>query len=228
MLLEVIVQTLADARAAQEGGADRLEVVEDIDRGGLTPSVDLVRAIAAETGLALRVMVREHDGFTVDGAGEMGRLRRAVEAFAALGVDGVVLGFARHGELDLESTRQVLSAAPVRATFHRAFDTLADPRASIAMLRELPQIDRLLTNGGGGTVQARCARWCEYAARAGTRPIILAGGGLDDEAIAAVASARSVLEIHVGRAARHPPLATAPVSAARVRRLREIVSPQAG
>jgi copper homeostasis protein len=228
VLIEVIVQSCADAAAAVRGGADRLEVVTDIPCGGLTPPVDLVRAIAAETGLPLRVMVREHDAFTVAGPDELARLQRAVEAFAALDVDGLVLGFARDGEPDVETMRQVLSAAPLRTTYHRAFDTLGDPLAAIDALQALPQIDRILTDGGGGTVQARCARWCEYAARAGTHPIILAGGGLDDEVVAAIASAGCVREIHVGRAARQPPHAAAPVSAARVRRLREIVSRQAG
>jgi copper homeostasis protein len=37
MLLEVIVLSVEDARAAEEGGADRLEVVRDIHLGGLTP-----------------------------------------------------------------------------------------------------------------------------------------------------------------------------------------------
>jgi copper homeostasis protein len=228
VLIEVIVQSCADAAAAVRGGADRLEIVAAIDHGGLTPSVDLVRAIAAEAGLPLRVMVREHDAFTVDGPDEVARLQRAVDAFAALDVDGVVLGFARDGEPDVETTRQVLSAAPLRATYHRAFDTLRDPLAAIDALRALPQIDRILTDGGGGTVPARCARWQAYAARAGTRSAILAGGGLDDEVIAAIAATRCVPEIHVGRAARQPPLAAAPVCAARVRRLREIVNMRAG
>ncbi len=78
MILEVIVQTVEDARAAARGGADRLEVVRDIASGGLTPSIELVRAIAAETPLPLRVMVRENAGFEAR-AGEVRTMRAAVE-----------------------------------------------------------------------------------------------------------------------------------------------------
>ena len=57
------MQSVADARAAAQGGANRLEVVRAIRDGGLTPALSLVEAIAAETALPLRVMVRENPGF---------------------------------------------------------------------------------------------------------------------------------------------------------------------
>src|SRR5438270_7130575 len=96
LLLEVIVQTVVDAREAAAGGADRLEVVRAIHDGGLTPSIALVRAIAAETSLPLRVMVRENAGYGT-AAGELTALQRAAGELAALGVDGIVLGFAHDG-----------------------------------------------------------------------------------------------------------------------------------
>ena len=62
------MQTVADAREAARGGADRLEVVRDLESGGLTPPLALVAAIAAETALPLRVMVRENAGFMTTAA----------------------------------------------------------------------------------------------------------------------------------------------------------------
>src|SRR5207248_5942002 len=88
LLLEVIVQTLADAREAASGGADRLEVVRAIRDGGLTPLVSLVRSIAAEMPLPLRVMVRENAGYATHDA-ELPVLRRAAAEFAAVGADGL-------------------------------------------------------------------------------------------------------------------------------------------
>ena len=67
LLLEVIVQSVEDALAAEAGGADRLEVVREIERDGLSPSLDLVRAISSATRVPLRVMVRESNTFTVSG-----------------------------------------------------------------------------------------------------------------------------------------------------------------
>ena len=222
VLIEVIVQTLEDARAAWRGGADRLEVVRDIVSGGLTPDASLVDAIAAETGLPLRVMVRENAGYATDAA-ELPRLCRAVERFTRAGVDGVVLGFAAQGRLAMPEVRAALASAPhASVTFHRAFDQLDDPWGAIDEVAELPQVDRILTNAGGGDAESRAARLREYVERAAGRLHILAGGGVDQEAFQLFARTRCVEEIHVGRLARGSDDAGAPVSEARVRGLREL------
>jgi copper homeostasis protein len=227
LLLEVIVQSVADARAAAAGGADRLEVVRAIEQRGLTPPLDLVRAIASETRLPLRVMVRECDGFSLSDPRELARLQRAIAAFAELAVDGAVVGYARGAELDLETTQAVLSAAPaLPVTFHHAFDEARDPAAAIESLRRLPQVDRILTAGGGGDWSARCRRlerYAQYAAQAGAPLAILAGGGVDAAGLQALASSGCVREAHVGRAAREPQEPTARVSADRVRHLKSLI-----
>jgi copper homeostasis protein len=222
LLLEVIVQTVADAVAAVKGGADRLEVVRDIAVGGLTPPLALVREIAAETTLPLRVMVRENGGYTTD-ARELIALRAAAAEFAAIGVDGLVVGFAIRERVCLADVANVLAAAPdSRATFHRAFDCLVDPFAAIDALRDVPQIDRILTSGGDGAPEVRCGRLTAFADRAGERFGIIAGGGVTDALIARIVGSGCVGEVHVGRAARESNNPDAPVSAARVRYLREL------
>ena len=224
MLLEVIVQSVADATAADAGGADRLEVVREIERDGLTPPIDLVRAIAAATRLPLRVMVRENDGFSIQDSRELATLQKSFAVLADLRVDGAVVGFTRDGEIDLERMREVLGAAPgLPVTLHRAFDHVRDRLAAIDAVRELTQVDRILTDGGGGGWPARCRNLQQYAARAGERFTILAGGGVDDRALEALAATHAVREAHVGRAARSPQIPAAPVSAARVAEMRRII-----
>ena len=222
MLLEVIVQTVADAREAARGGADRLEVVRDIRVGGLTPPLSLVRAIMAETSLPLRVILRENDGYALE-PGELPVLRRAAADLAEIGVHGIVMGFARDGRPALDDLASVLEAAPgLPVTFHRAFDQLGDPLGAIDELARIPQIDRILTDGGGGDAPSRCERLRQYAARAAGRPEILAGGGVDDEAFALFVRTKCVREIHVGRIAREGGNPEGAVSAACVRRLRDL------
>jgi copper homeostasis protein len=222
LLLEVIVQTVADACAAADGGADRLEVVRSIRDGGLTPSPLLVEAIAAATSLPLRVMIRENAGYE-SSPGEWRVLQQAAADLASIGVDGLVAGFARGGELLLDDLSIVLDAAPgVPVTFHRAFDTLADPGGAVEVLARIQPIDRILTSGGDGTAGERCARLRELSARAAGRLVILAGGGVDEETFAAFVRDGCVREIHVGRAARDGIDPEGPVAAARVRRLRDL------
>jgi copper homeostasis protein len=226
-LLEVIVQSLTDARAAARGGADRLEVVRAIHDGGLTPPLELIHEIAAEVSLPLRVMVRENAGYSTDPS-ERVLLRRAASAFAAAGVDGLdgldglVMGFAHAGELQLDDLADVLQAAPdINVTFHRAFDQLRDPLAAIDRLATVARVDSILTSGGQGTPAARCDRLRACAARGARRLTIIAGGGVDDEMLAEIVRTGSVTEVHVGRAAREGADPGGPVSAARVERLRD-------
>ena len=213
-------------------------MVRDIRLAGLTPAAALVRAIATETMLPIRVMVRENAGYGTDAA-ELVPMCRAAATFAEIGVDGLVVGFAREGQLLLRELREVLQAAPsVPVTFHRAFDSLADPLRAIDALSEIPQIDRILTDGmparkGPAYDQRRpglyapaadrCAWLREYSDRARSRLTIIAGGEVDDAMASEIALTRCVPEVHVGRAARDGHDREARVDAARVRRLRRML-----
>ena len=222
--LEVIVQTVADALAAEAGGADRLEVVREIERDGLTPPLGLVRDIQSATALPLRVMVREGDGFGITGRDELILLQRAFADLADLGVHGAVVGFARDGALDVGLMTAVLAVAPgLPVTLHRAFDAVADPEAAIDAALALPQIDRILTSCGSGGWAARCGRLTGWSRRAGPRLTFLPGGGIDEAALSVLARCPAVAEVHVGKAAREPRESTAPVSAARVRQLTSLL-----
>ena len=212
MLLEVIVQTIEDAREATAGGADRLEVVRDILQGGLTPSIDLVRAIQQVSSLPLRVMVRENAGYTTNSA-ELDTLQQMAHDHWSLGVDGLVIGFAEHGQLRLDDVRLAIERAPgARVTFHRAFDSLTAPEGALPALAAHTGIDHLLTSGGDGTPaerSARLRRWTGQLATLGPGLTIIAGGGVDEEMLRVLARERSVTEAHVGRAAREGETPTA-------------------
>ncbi len=228
MILEVIVQTVRDARAAQDGGADRLEVVRAIEVGGLTPELAVVEAIKNATSLPLRVMVRENAGFETSDA-EIEIMRAAAWNFTKLGVDGLVAGFAKSGELALPQFAAVIEAAPgVPITFHRAFDSLLNPLAAIDALSANRRIDHILASGGEGSVLERCRRLQQFVARANSRLTIIAGGGVDLELFRLLVEQRAVRAIHVGRLARDGGSAEGPVSATSVRRLRDLVDSRAG
>lgn len=204
MILEVIVCSVADAIEAQKGGAKRLEVVRDLDRGGLTPPVELVRAIKDAIDLPLRVMVRESDGFQTSGETEIERLCAAADEFSKLDVDGLVLGFLKAKTIDLDLTARVLAAAPgLKATFHHAFEDAADLRHAMAEIKKLSQVDRILSHGGSGELDERRQRLVTYVHAAAPEITIIAGGGIDSRAIALLRRTTALHEFHVGRAARH-------------------------
>ena len=202
-LLEVIACSVADAVEAEKGGANRLEIVRDLQRGGLTPPLDLVAQIKQAVALPLRVMLRESDGFETSGADEIDRLCAAAAGFASLGVDGFVLGFLKNGEVDVETTQRVLACAPhARATFHHAFENAADKLSALSAIKRLAQVDRVLSSGGAGDIESRVQRLGQYVKAASPELSILAGGSVDHQNILQIGRETNIREFHVGRAAR--------------------------
>ena len=218
-LLEVIVASLEDALEAERGGAGRLEIVRNFELGGLTPNFETVRKICQRVAIPVRVMLRCSESHS-PGPDEVEKLSQLAEDLAALGVDGLVLGFLRKDQVDVAVTHQVLSRAPnLKATFHRAFDETAHPLAEIGRLKELRQIDRILTSGGGGPWETRAKRLERYQQAAAPQITILVGGGLDRVGIERLLSESQLREFHTGRAARVPGEACGVVRAERVREL---------
>ena len=218
-VLEVIVCSVADAVAAEKGGAGRLEVVRAPEAGGLTPSISLVREIAAAVSIPVRVMLRENDGFEIANRQELPNLCAIARELGALEIDGVVLGFLRGRSVDLASAQQILSCAPrLKATFHRAFEEVDDQPAAVAMLKTVPQFDRILIS------PSRVSDLKRLVESAAPELIIVAGGGIDRTNIPRLRESAEIREFHVGRAARRDGNIHQPVDAALVRELAALVT----
>ena len=201
-LLEVIACSVGDAVAAEKGGASRLEIVRDLGRGGLTPPFALVAKIKQAVNLPLRVMLRESDGYGTNRPDEIDRLCAAAMQFATLDVDGFVLGFLKDGQVDVERTQRVLACAQVRATFHHAFEGASDKLSALQAIKTVPQVDRVLSSGGADDLELRVQRLAQYAKAAAPELSVLAGGGVEADAILKIGRETTIREFHVGRAAR--------------------------
>ncbi|MEU0571773.1 copper homeostasis protein CutC [Nonomuraea sp. NPDC005983] len=200
-LLEVIALNVRDAVAAEQGGADRLEVVADMAADGLSPTPETVAAIAAECPLPQMVMLRCDAGFASD-ADVLERLRRDAKALAQAGAAGFVFGFLDSaGAVDLVATEALIHAvSPLPWTFHRAVDHAADVQASWRAVRLLPNLATVLTAGsptgvgdGLGVLKGRAV--------AGDGSIILAGGGLRPSHVPALLD-YGIRAFHVGSPVR--------------------------
>jgi len=218
-LLEVIVTSLNDAVEAERGGAGRLEIVSHLELGGLTPDFETVQEICQGVAIPVRVMLRCSESH-IPRPGEVEFLAQQAEHLAALSIDGLVLGFLSEGQIDVASTRRVLSRAPnLRATFHRAFDELTHPLPEVGRLKGLRQVDRILTSGGDGAWETRAKRLENYQQAAAPEIKILVGGGLDRVGIERLRSATQLREFHTGRAVRVPGEAGGVVRTERVKEL---------
>lgn len=200
-LLEVIALDAADAVAAEQGGADRLELVTGMDQDGLTPTAETVAAIRAATALSLRVMLRAGPGFLTNDA-EVADLCAAARELAAAGADGFVLGFlGADGDLDLAAMRAVSSAVDLPWTCHRAIDHARDRDSAWRQLRDLPGLDTVLTAGSRDGIESGRPALERHAADPSDAALILAGGGLRPEHVPVLAAA-GITQFHVGSPAR--------------------------
>lgn len=219
-VLEVIACSVSDAVEAEKGGADRLEVVRDLSIGGLTPPFNLVQEIKNAVDLPLRVMLRMSVGYETRDEDEIKTLCMYAEHFAAAEVDGLVLGFLKGRQVDIALTKRVLACAPnLKATFHHAFEDTRNPLQALKEIKRLPQVDRILCSGGSGEASERVARLRQYEQLARPEISIIAGGGIDADAISCIGRSTQIREFHVGRAARASARADGMVKAELVKEL---------
>ena len=219
-VLEVIVCSVADAIEAEKGGAHRLEIIRDFAHGGMTPPTELVRDVLAAVSVPVRVMLREEESYRVVDEREIEQLCTCAREFAALEVDGLVLGFIQNDQVDFELTRHVLSCVPsLKATFHHAFEEVRDAHEAIERLKGVGSVDRILTAGGRGDWSEKIAQLGRYERVANPEIKVLAGGGLHRQRIQAIRANTTIDEFHVGRAVRFQGRIDGPVQSELVRAL---------
>jgi copper homeostasis protein len=204
-LVEIVVDSVAGARAAAEGGADRLELCIGLAEGGLTPSLGLLQEVKAAVALPVMAMVRPRGGDFLYDADEFAILQRDAEALLAAGADGLVSGMlAADGTLDRSRMARLRAIAGARpTTCHRAFDVTRDPRRTLEELIDLG-IQRVLTSGQRSSALLGEALIAQLVEQAAGRITILAGGGLRAQNITAFLARTGVCEVHLSASGFRP------------------------
>ena len=147
-ILEVCVDSLASARAAIKGGADRLELCSALAVGGLTPYTELLRQIRQESNIPIRCLMRPRAGDFLYTEEEIQMMAMQITALRAAGADGFVIGcLTPEGELDAKAMAPLLEAAKgAGLTLHRCIDVSRDPVQTYLDAGKLG-IDTVLTSG---------------------------------------------------------------------------------
>jgi copper homeostasis protein len=226
VLLEVIATTVADARAAAQAGADRLELVTAMGEGGLTPSVGLIEAVVAGVDCPVNVIVRPHSRSFVFDADDYAVMLRDVRAVKEAGAHGVVIGMlTAEGEIDREGLARMADAADGLAiTFHRAFDAVRDQRRALDVLLGIDAVTNVLTSGGKPSVlQAEETIRGLVRQAAGSHCTVLAGAGLTIDAVAGFVRATQVTAVHFGSDVRVDGNGMAPIDPRKVARARALL-----
>jgi copper homeostasis protein len=198
-LLEICVETLDAALAAERGGADRIELCENLQVGGVTPSTDLTRAVRSQVHIPVFAMIRPRAGDFLYSEMEFKQIVRDLAIAKGLGMDGVVLGLLRADQrVNIQRTRTLVDLArPLPVTFHRAFDQTPNLREALEDVIGTGAA-RILTSGGGPSAEQGVAALAELVDAGRKRITIMPGGGISAVNIARVLQATRAREVHSG------------------------------
>ncbi len=196
--LEVCVDSVESAMNAERGGADRVELCDNLFEGGTTPSAGCVAVVRANLKIGLQVIIRPRGGDFLYDAREMAVMQHDVRVAQELGADGVVTGaLTAAGQVDRAITKQLIELArPMNVTFHRAFDMTADPFQALEDLIDLG-VDRILTSGQQATAWEGVGLIEALVKQAAERIIVMPGGGINEHNIRALVQQTGVSECHV-------------------------------
>ena len=198
LMFEVCANGVESCIAAQEGGADRVELCAAIPEGGTTPSYGEIKvARRVLTTTRLHVIIRPRGGDFLYSDLEVERMAADIAVCRDLGVDGVVFGCLRaDGTIDVQKNRFLMEQARgMSVTMHRAFDRAINPEQALEDAITLG-FDRILTSGQ----QPKAVQGMELLARlnrqAAGRIILMAGSGVTEQNIREIHETTGLKEFH--------------------------------
>lgn len=195
---EICTNSVESCIAAQDGGANRVELCSGIPEGGTTPSYGEI-AVAREvlTKTKLHVIIRPRGGDFLYSEIEIKTMLKDIEVARQLEADGVVFGcLTADGEIDSRAMQQLIAASNgLSVTFHRAFDVCRDAQQALEQLIDLG-CHRILTSGQQPSAEAGIPLLKALQEQAAGRVILLAGCGINEENIARIASETGIEEFH--------------------------------
>lgn len=196
--LEICVDSVESAVNAQEAGADRVELCDNLAEGGTTPGFGTIISARNNLFIDINVIIRPRGGDFLYSDIEYDIMRRDIEICGENGINGIVLGILHAGgAIDLERTSKLIElAAPMTVTFHRAFDMCSDPVQGIEDIIASGAV-RLLTSGQKDNAKDGVELIRQMAIQTGERMIIMPGGGIDETNIAFIASTTKTREFHL-------------------------------
>lgn len=179
MLLEVCANSFQSAYNAHRAGAQRIELCENLEVGGLTPTTSTIKKVLKETTIEVFVLIRPRAGDFVYSEEEFQYMKQQLLRAKSLGCHGVVSGvLTKEDAIDIKRTQELIELTkPLAFTFHRAFDQLKDPYLGVTQLIELG-VDRILTSGQARSAIQGLDVLNEIKALASRRLLILPGAGI--------------------------------------------------
>jgi len=197
-IIEVCANSVESALAAQNGGAYRVELCENLYEGGTTPSTAAIQIAKSLLNIKLNVMIRPRGGDFCYSDLEFEIMQKDIINAKKLGVDGVVFGILKHdGSVDFERNLELIKLSrPMTVTFHRAFDVTRNLFDSLDAIISL-NADCILTSGGKNKAYDAIDTLKVLKNHANGRISIMAGSGINESNIKEIFEKTGITEFHV-------------------------------
>jgi copper homeostasis protein len=197
IMVEICVESVEAAIAAERGGADRIELCADLAVGGITPSTRIMRQARKCLRLPINVIIRPRAGDFSYSAREFKVMKQKIQAVKSIGLDGIVVGILdRARRVDVGRTRELVNLAhPLPVTFHRAFDESRDLFEALEAVIQTGAV-RLLTSGGKATAGRGADVLARLVVSAAGRISIMPGSGITARNALRLIQRTGVREIH--------------------------------
>jgi len=198
-IVEICLEDIESAIAAQCGGADRIELCDNLTVGGTTPSLGMIQQVRQQLQIDLQVLVRPRGGDFCYTDLEFGVMKADVEAAKSAGADGIVTGILNSdGTIDVQRTQELVRLAlPIPVTFHRAFDHTPNPLSALETLAGYG-ISRILSSGQASSAYEGLSLLSQLQKTARGRISIMAGGGVNSWNAPQIVRQARISEIHTG------------------------------
>lgn len=146
-MLEIIAQSVEDAKVIEAAGAHRIELVSAISVGGLTPSYGMIEKVVKSVKIPVNVMVRPHGYHFHYKADDLEVMKRDIEVIESLGANGIVIGLLENKQINTDVLQSIETSCKI--TFNRAIDETDDVLKSYEELMS-HNVHEVLTSAGQG------------------------------------------------------------------------------
>ncbi|MCZ8229177.1 copper homeostasis protein CutC [Flavobacterium sp.] len=177
--VEIACFNVESAVIAQKNGANRVELCDEMNEGGTTPSKETVIDAREKITIDMNVMIRPRGGNFVYSDAEFEKMKQEIIAYKKINVDGFVFGILNQdNSINVERNKELVNLArPLPCTFHRAFDVVPDVYNSLETVIDCG-FKSILTSGQAPNVMEGIAVLEQLAKKAENRIIIMPGGGV--------------------------------------------------
>lgn len=197
MIREKCIGSFLEAIEAQELGAERVELCDNLTEGGTTPSYGTIKMVVEKLNIPTFVIIRPRGGDFYYTPEEIEIMKEDIKVCKTLGVKGVVIGaLNRDNTINYEAIQDMITLAkPMSVTFHKAIDELKDPVSEVKKLAKIG-INRILTSGTKETALEGKEILKKMIKEAGDEIIIIVAGKVTKENLDEISTLIPTKEYH--------------------------------